>query len=141
MGDPKEEVKPCDREPCKGDLIACERARAACVAAASAAQTALDSKPTGKVVGAALLGAALAAAGGLIVWTGLGTLPGAGLIAAGAASGAGGAKLFKDWRELVKRKRADCATAHAAYLAAKEAVMKDCPNECWPKPFGDCNCP
>jgi hypothetical protein len=141
MGDTTEHVKPCDREPCKGDLAAYERARADCVAAVAAAQSAIDSKPTGKVVGLALLGAGLAALGGAIVWTGIGTAPGAGLIVAGAASGAGGYKLMKDWEADVASKRAACAAAHAAFIAAKDTVMKDCPNECWPKPFADCNCP
>ena len=83
-------VSPCDREPCKGDQIAYEQARAAAAAAVQATQNTLKAEPTAAVVGLSLLGAALAGAGGLIVWTGIGTAPGAGLIAAGAASVGGG---------------------------------------------------
>jgi len=88
-----------------------------------------------------LLGAALAGAGGLIVWTGIGTAPGAGLIAAGAASVGGAIKLYKDWAGELAKKRADCATARAAFITAKDKLMNDCPTECWPRPFPDINCP
>src|SRR3977135_1479218 len=99
-------VSPCDREPCKGDQIAYEQARAAAAAAVQATQNTLKAETTAAVggppllggapacagerasavVGLSLLGVARAGAGGLIVWTGIGTAPGAGLIAAGAAS-------------------------------------------------------
>ena len=92
-------VSPCDREPCKGDQIAYEQARAAAAAAVQATQNTLKAEPTAAVVGLSLLGAALAGAGGLIVWTGIGTAPGAGLIAAGGASGGGAIKLYKDWKD------------------------------------------
>lgn len=134
-------VPPCDREPCKGDQIAYEQARAASAAAIQSTQATLDAKPTGAAVGLSLLGVGLAAAGGLIVWTGFGTLPGAGLIAAGAASGAGAAKIFADWTKQLAKKRADCASARAAFIAAKDKLMRDCPAECWPRPFPDLNCP
>lgn len=134
-------VSPCDREPCKGDQIAYEQARAAAAAAVQATQNTLKAEPTAAVVGLSLLGAALAGAGGLIVWTGIGTAPGAGLIAAGAASGGGAIKLYKDWEGELAKKRADCATARAAFIAAKDKLMNDCPTECWPRPFPDINCP
>ena len=134
-------VSPCDREPCKGDQIAYERARAASAAAVHATQSTLDAKPTAGVVGLSLLGAALAGAGGLIVWTGIGTGPGAALIAAGAGSGGGAIKLYKDWKDELAKKRADCATARGAFIDAKDKLMNDCPTECWPRPFPDLNCP
>ena len=134
-------VSPCDREPCKGDQIAYEQARAAAAAAVQATQNTLKAEPTAAVVGLSLLGAALAGAGGLIVWTGIGTAPGAGLIAAGGASGGGAIKLYKDWKDELAKKRADCATARAAFIAAKDKLMNDCPTECWPRPFPDINCP
>ena len=134
-------VSPCDREPCKGDQIAYEQARAAAAAAVQATQNTLKAEPTAAVVGLSLLGVALAGAGGLIVWTGIGTAPGAGLIAAGAASVGGAIKLYKDWEGELAKKRADCATARAAFIAAKDKLMNDCPTECWPRPFPDINCP
>ena len=60
---------------------------------------------------------------------------------AGAASGGGAIKLYKDWEGELAKKRADCATARAAFIAAKDKLMKDCPTECWPRPFADINCP
>jgi hypothetical protein len=59
----------------------------------------------------------------------------------GAASGGGAIKLFKDWKDELAKKRADCATARAAFIAAKDKLMNDCPTECWPRPFPDLNCP
>src|SRR2546423_9039879 len=89
-------VSPCDREPCKGDQIAYEQARAAAAAAVQATQNTLKAEPTAAVVGLSLLGVALAGAGGLIVWTGIGTAPGAGLIAAGAPPRRGGPQHGKE---------------------------------------------
>ena len=148
-------VSPCDREPCKGDQIAYEQARAAAAAAVQATQNTLDARPTAAVAGLTLLGVALAGAaltfdlsftvlagaGGLIVWTGFGTAPGGALIAAAAASGGGAVKLYNDWKNELAKKRADCATARAAFIAAKDKLMNDCPAECWPRPFPDINCP
>ena len=75
------------------------------------------------------------------MWTGIGTAPGAGLIAAGGASGGGAVKLYKDWKDELAKKRTDCATARTAFITAKDKLMNDCPTECWPRPFPDINCP
>ena len=60
---------------------------------------------------------------------------------AGAASVGGAIKLYKDWAGELAKKRADCATARAAFITAKDKLMNDCPTECWPRPFPDINCP
>src|SRR2546423_14176107 len=118
-------VSPCDREPCKGDQIAYEQARAAAAAAVQATQNTLKAEPTAAVVGLSLLGAALAGAGGLIVWTGIGTAPGAGLIAAGAAPLRGGNKLFKEWAGGPGQKHPDFAAARGALFFPQDKVLND----------------
>src|SRR5437773_12486959 len=104
-------VSPCDREPCKGDQIAYEQARAAAAAAVQATQNTLKAEPTAAVVGLSLLGAALAGAGGLIVWTGIGTAPGAGLIAAGAGSVGGALQVCRGWAGGAAKEAAGLANA------------------------------
>jgi len=132
----------CDEPKCKGPRTAYEAAKDSAARAAAAVEAAKDGRNTaiagagvtgtGSGIGATILsvGTATTTAGVTTTastgWTGWGLVIGLGIIALGATAVAVAKHI-----EVVDLRK-ECHRKNMTWRDAKEKVMSDCPQRCWP---------